>query len=71
MRYAFSFRWVQFAFIALMATFILSIPLIGVLVAIGRPDLTIIAFFAAYIPCAIWYLRRASRDKKEFDASQG
>ena len=71
MKYALSFRWVKFAGIAMMATLVLAIPIIGALIAIGRPDLTAFAVFAAYAPCAIWYLRRYIRDKKEFDASQG
>ena len=55
----------------MMGTLVLAIPIIAVLIAIGRPDLTPFAVFAAYAPCAIWYLRRYNCDKKEFDTSQG
>lgn len=71
MSYAFSFRWVKFAFIAMLVALVPAMPLIGVVAALGRPELTPFAFFAAFFPCAIWYLRRFNRDKKEFDARQG
>ena len=71
MKYALSFRWVKFAFIAMFGALVLAFPIMGVVGALGRPDLAPFAFFAAYVPCAIWYLVRFNRDKKEFDARRG
>ena len=68
-RYALSFRWMIFAFIAMLGWLAVSIPILWVMALVGRPQFQPLLLIVI-VPFAIWYLRRFARDKKEFDASR-
>ncbi len=70
MRYAFSLRWLKFAFIAIIGWLIVAVLITKGLDAIGRPEWRPM-LFVALLPFAIWYWRRYARDRAEFDKHRG
>lgn len=56
-----------FAFIGILGWLAVSIPMLWVMVLVGHPQFLPLLLIA-FIPFAIWYLRRFARDKKAFDA---
>lgn len=67
MTYSLTFRWLKFALVAMLGTLATAILLTTVLSWAGyRPGAPFV-FFGAFIPFAIWYLRRTARDRTEFE----
>ena len=68
MKYWLTFRWMTFALIAMLGTLATALLLTMVLAWAGYRQATPFLFFGAFIPFAIWYLRRTARDRAEFEA---
>lgn len=71
MRYSLSFRWLKFAMVAVLGSVVTMLVLGLVLRMVGVPQESPMVFLAVFAPFAIWYLRRAARDRREFEAGQG